>query len=1046
MSGDGDSTDGAVDAVISSFDTPDTTVSPGDSLESSVTVTNTGEKVHSFFVGYSVVAPDGNVFDNGGTTGTTVTLAPDEQTTVSVAWYVDSTVPNGFYDTIAAVWQEDSRDNLSTRLDGATNTDAIEVSGASNGDGTTIYLPERPESYPWHHTQHLEFESLGLSGDGIEGNGIDVSVDKRRLSETRFEVNVSVSKPADTLVDQIGTGRSQLLIMFNRDRVSVVGDEFTSQINGGTPSAIALGSALSSLVSFGTAGTVFGLVKAAVETLAEEVAAKAVTSSLSYDVPPDFQQGEDIDVIHIDFSTDSLPGTSPIDIEEYTFTATFEVDESVDRGTVDVLYDMRGYTTDLPNSNRITASYPALFEYRRNVEVPLTNQTDHETSLTATPDAWMLGDIYYGSTHDVSITIENVGQAGSSVAFAADQGISLSGTPDRLDPGESDSIDATLDASSYTGDPITIVHSDGELTIPVSTTIVDDSDLIEEDWDGIYDSHNCVWVVDVWGSNAGIGCDGQYSMDYVDQVSLDQEAITGFVEAELTVEFATDPNQESQPEPLDVDVNGSRVASLDSPSGGGEFETRSVPLSETDLQTGENDIVLTTAGRSEYQIGSETEFRYSYYEAPDLGLRFGDYPSVVDVGTMFSLPVIVENSGGRVAKDVELGISALDDPLTIEEWPAKFGPDVSRNLDPGELDTGYFVVSLDQETRATGEIAATADNVDGSDWPDRSFDVEVPNDPPLLDGKGVSPASVYPDEQVTYTASVSDPDDGSVDMTLEVSAPGVGSWTTMDTGTVAGTGTVDLTAVPFDSDDIGEVGQYRFGYEDEFGNAGRWGPFTGPEIADPNPEGPSFDAWTYPAAAEMSEPVEVSVDISSADGVATAELEYTHPDGSQGTEQMTSDGGTWSAKIPAPAAPEPGDEIEFVVRTQDAHEYPTTSESIPRSVTKRLQSISAADETITVGGQADFIIDATLATTVILDGLWTDWEVVDYDGDSPTEPATIDGRKAELHYEDTGRSVSPWFSIRPPERYREGDYLLTVIAENERESTKSEVVLAIREE
>lgn len=563
-----------------------------------------------------------------------------------------------------------------------------------------------------------------------------------------------------------------------------------------------------------------------------------------------------------------------------------------------------------------------------------------ETSLTASPESWDLGSVSSGSNHDLTVTIENTGDVGTDISVSGGSGLSISGVPSNLEAGQSASFTVTLDADNYNGDSITISYAGGEEIIPISLTVVDDDDLIVKDSERIYDPHDCTWLVDVWGSDAGIACNDEWYMEWVDDVYLNDEVMNGFSEATLYVEFATDPNQEAQDNPLDVYVNGELVTSLDSPPGGGEFETRALPLSETDLRTGDNTVRLATSGGSTYQIGSDTELHWEYFEPPDLDLSFGDYPDEVEPGTTFELPVAVENDGGRTAESVWLGYSNLDAALEVVDWPDGWGSDSSRNLEPGEMDVGYFTMKLTEETEASGEIATGADN---ADMVDRSFYVSAPNDPPLINSHGVSPDEIYPDEEAIFTAAVDDPDGDSIDITLDVYIPSTESWQTYGTQTLDGSGTADFSLSPFSGDDIGEVGRFKFNYADGFGNSGTWGPFSGPTIDDPNLEAPSFDSWQYPAEVGAGEDFEVSVEISDSDGVAAAEIKYIYPNGTENRISMSQDDTTWSATIPAPADATSSDHIEFVVYATDAHEFPKTSESVPRYVPIGLSPVGNFD-------------------------------------------------------------------------------------------------------
>lgn len=125
--GDPPGENGEPNAVITAFETDGGQVAPGDVVESTVTVENTGGVEHTFFVGYSMVSADGQEFHNDGSTGTPLTLEPGEQETVIVSWIVPDDAPTTTYDAVTAVWEESSAADLETQLDTDRNEDAVTV-------------------------------------------------------------------------------------------------------------------------------------------------------------------------------------------------------------------------------------------------------------------------------------------------------------------------------------------------------------------------------------------------------------------------------------------------------------------------------------------------------------------------------------------------------------------------------------------------------------------------------------------------------------------------------------------------------------------------------------------------------------------------------------------------------------------------------------------------------------------------------------------------------------------------------------------------------
>ncbi|MFC7212590.1 PEGA domain-containing protein [Saliphagus sp. GCM10025334] len=122
-----------VDATVEFVDVSEGEVASGEAVESTAVVNNTGEQEHTFFVGYGAVDPDGETYDNNGTTGTTVTLEPGETAEVELEWIVEEGAPEGLYDLGSAVWLESDRDELQTRLDEDQRNETIEVVGTDVG-------------------------------------------------------------------------------------------------------------------------------------------------------------------------------------------------------------------------------------------------------------------------------------------------------------------------------------------------------------------------------------------------------------------------------------------------------------------------------------------------------------------------------------------------------------------------------------------------------------------------------------------------------------------------------------------------------------------------------------------------------------------------------------------------------------------------------------------------------------------------------------------------------------------------------------------------
>ncbi|WP_415381615.1 hypothetical protein [Halosimplex sp. TS25] len=116
-----------VDGELSFVDHPSGSVTAGEAVEAEAEVTNNGDVENTYYVGYSGIDSSGEEWDNGGTTGTTVTLEPGETEVVDVSWEVEDNAPEDSYDSWVALWKEDDPDNLHTRLDEDEESDAFRV-------------------------------------------------------------------------------------------------------------------------------------------------------------------------------------------------------------------------------------------------------------------------------------------------------------------------------------------------------------------------------------------------------------------------------------------------------------------------------------------------------------------------------------------------------------------------------------------------------------------------------------------------------------------------------------------------------------------------------------------------------------------------------------------------------------------------------------------------------------------------------------------------------------------------------------------------------
>lgn len=378
----------AIAAEITDVTVPVEEVTTRDTVTSLISVENTGSTEHTFFVGYSVRAPDGTLYDNDATTGQPVTLQPGAATTVNVEWDASSEVPGGEYDVITAVWEEADRTALETQLAVETIERAFDLDSVGLPTGSSVLPPTTPSRFPYSNVQELAFENLGEDRSGVEGDGIRFSVDRAHPSDDELTLSVSLDTPEDSLIGEIyGHRRSQLLVLYDESRMTL--DGLRSQVDGGTPEAVRVTDAvadLASLASLGTAGSLGGLVQEAVTAVAEEVGIDWATSQLTFETPPRIDEEGDLKTVQIDFSTETVPmASSPATIEEYSLEGTFTDLNRSDSPPIIVLADMRGMTdpiytpadgdlAGLTGASLQTHEYPV--EYRHQVNVPTDINAD----------------------------------------------------------------------------------------------------------------------------------------------------------------------------------------------------------------------------------------------------------------------------------------------------------------------------------------------------------------------------------------------------------------------------------------------------------------------------------------------------------------------------------------------------------------------------------------------------------------------------------------------------------------------------------------------
>lgn len=189
-------------ADISIASGPSGTFVQDEQVQAEAVIENTGEKPHRFFVGYSAftdVSGSRTYFDNGGTTGSFVSLAPGETATVPVSWTVESAAPTGQrYGYGVAAWPGFPERGME-RLDDEFRTDAFSVEQGATFEVRSIDVPETVTAGE-RITVIAEVENTGAaSGTKLVDLRVgDETIDKKAVSvdsgvtETvSFRLNVS---------------------------------------------------------------------------------------------------------------------------------------------------------------------------------------------------------------------------------------------------------------------------------------------------------------------------------------------------------------------------------------------------------------------------------------------------------------------------------------------------------------------------------------------------------------------------------------------------------------------------------------------------------------------------------------------------------------------------------------------------------------------------------------------------------------------------------------------------------------------------------------
>ena len=211
-----------LEAGIQITEEPSGTYVKGEEVNTTVEITNYGDKTRQFFAGYSTIAEvDGETqfYDNGGQTGDFIAVAPGETREKTVTWEVQSTAPTADdYGVIVAVWSEFPEASDTERLDHEQRSNVFEVVDRSNiqlsavdVSEQTVAVGERVQVNAAYHNDGVEpgteISELTLDGELVNRRLLDVepgsvSTTHRMSFEEpgRYELAVDGEYPTEVTV------------------------------------------------------------------------------------------------------------------------------------------------------------------------------------------------------------------------------------------------------------------------------------------------------------------------------------------------------------------------------------------------------------------------------------------------------------------------------------------------------------------------------------------------------------------------------------------------------------------------------------------------------------------------------------------------------------------------------------------------------------------------------------------------------------------------------------------------------------------------------
>lgn len=183
-----------IDAAVVDVTVTEENYVPGDTVESTLTIENTGERTKSFTIEQLIRDPDGTLVSEARSTVVTDPIAPGETDTVSVTWQTNAEADPGGYDLSTAIWAESQPDRLTVELDTQYRENAVSI--VEPATTATFDVQITDTNAPLTAGEQLAV-SATISNTG-DGAGVQtIALSNQRTGDVCAEDNISLDPGAD---------------------------------------------------------------------------------------------------------------------------------------------------------------------------------------------------------------------------------------------------------------------------------------------------------------------------------------------------------------------------------------------------------------------------------------------------------------------------------------------------------------------------------------------------------------------------------------------------------------------------------------------------------------------------------------------------------------------------------------------------------------------------------------------------------------------------------------------------------------------------------